>query len=92
MVMETDLIDDERGVNVDVPLRNTNNEVVKSFKCSQCNYVSSHTAILRTHLKMHSGEKFNNCNQCDFASSYASALRTHLKNTQWRKVKQMQPM
>ena len=34
---------------------------------------------LRTHFKIHSGEKSNKCNQCDFASSYASALRTHLK-------------
>ena len=81
-VMGQDLIDDdfsESGVNVDVPLRNTNNEVVKSNKCNQCNYASSHAGHFRTHLKTHSGEKSNKCNQCDFASSQAGNLRKHLK-------------
>ena len=55
---------------------------------------------------MHSGEKSSKCNQCDFASSQASDLRRRLKthsggcrqfketfeNTQWRKVKHMQPV
>ena len=55
---------------------------------------------------MHSGEKSSKCNQCDFVSSQASDLRRRLKthsggcrqfkeafeNTQWRKVKQMQPV
>ena len=57
-------------------------------------------------LEMHSGEKSSKCNQCDFASSQASDLRRRLKthsggcrqfkeafeNTQWRKVKHMQPV
>ena len=62
VVMDQDLVDYdfcESGVNVDVPLRNTNNEVVKSYKCNQCNYASSHAGNLRTHLKIHSGEKRN---------------------------------
>ena len=33
---------------------------------------------LRTHLKMHSGEKPNKCNQCDYASSRVGDLRAHL--------------
>ena len=80
-VMGQNLIDDfcESGVNVDVPLRNTNNEVVKSNKCNQCNYASSQAGNLRTHLKIHSGEKSYKCNQCDYASSRAGNLRTHLK-------------
>ena len=55
---------------------------------------------------MHSGEKSSKCLQCDFASSQASDLRRRLKthsggcrqfketfeNTQWRKVKHMQPV
>ena len=80
--MDQDLIDDgfsESVVNVDVPWRNTNNEVVKSNKCNQCNFVSSHARDLRTHLKRHSGEKSNKCNQCGYASSRAGDLRTHLK-------------
>ena len=55
-VMGQDLVDDdfnESGMNEDVPLRNTNNEEVKSNKCNQCNFASSNTG----HLKMLSGEK-----------------------------------
>ena len=92
--MDQDLIDDdlsESGVNVDVPLRNTNNEREKSNKCNQCDYASSSPGNLRSHLITHSGEKSNKCNQCDYASIQAGDLRTHLK-THGRKFKQMQPM
>ena len=64
--MDQDLIADdlcESGVNVDVPLRNTNNEREKSNKCNQCDYASSQAGDLKRHLKMHSGEKTNKCNQ-----------------------------
>ena len=80
--MDQDLIDDdfsESGVNADVPLRNANNEVIKSNKCNQCNYASSQAGNLRVHLKTHSGEKPNKCTQCDFAFSRADVLRTHMK-------------
>ena len=63
----------------------------KSNKCNQCDYAAVSISNLRTHLKRHSGEKSNKCNLCDYASSEAGKLRTHLK-TQWRKVKQMQPV
>ena len=52
---------------------------IKSHKCNHCNYASSHASTLRTHLKIHSGEKSNKCNQCDYTSSRADVLRTHLK-------------
>ena len=51
----------------------------KLSKCNQCNYASNHAGNLRTHLKMHIGEKSNKCNQCDYASSYANHLKIHLK-------------
>ena len=69
----------ESGVNVDTPLRNTNNVAEKSNKCNQCDYASSVKSNLKTHLKMHSGEKSNKCNQCEYASSVKSSLRIHLK-------------
>ena len=60
-------------------LKKTTGIVVKSNKCNQCDYASSHAGHLKTHLKTHSGEKSNKCNQCDYASSHAHHLRTHLK-------------
>ena len=66
-IMGQDLTDDD------------NVNVVKSNKCNQCNYASSHAGHLRTHLKTHSGEKPNKCNQCDFACSDPSSLSQHLK-------------
>ena len=83
-----DLMDDdfsECGINVDVPLRNTNDEGEKSNKCNQCDFTSFWAGNLRTHLKTHSGEKSNKCKQFDYVSSRKG-------NTQWRKTKQMQPM
>ena len=82
VVMDQNLVDDnfsESGVNEDVPLRNTNNEGEKSYKCKQCKYTSSVKSNLSRHLKTHSGEKSNKCDQCDFASSRADVLRAHLK-------------
>ena len=63
----------------------------KRNKCNQCDYVSSQAGKLRRHLQMHSREKSHKCNQCDYASFHAGDFRRHLK-TQWRKVKQMQPI
>ena len=73
----------------------------KLNKCNQCDYASSRADVLRTLLKAHNGEKSNKCNQCDFAPSLRTRLKTHsggcrrfeeAENTQWRKVKQMQPV
>ena len=50
-----------KDANVKIPKKNA----IKSYKCNQCDYASSHTGHLRTHLKTHSGEKLNKCNQCD---------------------------
>ena len=55
-------------------LKKNADSLKKSHECNQCDYASSHTGHLRTHLKTHNGEKSNKCNQCDFASSN---LKTH---------------
>ena len=55
------------------------NEIIKTKKCNQCDYESSHTGHMRTHLKMHSGEKSNKCNQCDYSSSETDNLKIHLE-------------
>ena len=67
-----------KGENLKV-LKKTTDNVIKSNKCNQCDYASSHTGHLRRHLKTHSGEKSNKCNLCDSASSQAGHLRTPLK-------------
>ena len=82
----------ESRVNVDIPLRKTNDKGDESNKCNQCDYISSLKGNLKRHLKAHSGEKSNKCNQCDFASFQAGHLRTHLKAHSGEKSKKMQPM
>ena len=67
-----------KEANVEMVQKRTD-KVVKSNKCNQCEYASSRADHLRTHLKIHSGEKSNKCNQCDFASSQAGNLKTHMK-------------
>ena len=58
----------------------------KPNKCNQCNFVSSRTDKLSTHLKTHSGEKPNKCKQCNYASSRTDMLRTHLKTHSGEKL------
>ena len=49
-----------KGAHVKIPKKTSDN--VKSNKCNQCDYASSHAFTLRTLLKTHSGEKSNKCN------------------------------
>ena len=60
-------------------MKKTTDNAIKSYKCNQCDYASSHMGHLRAHLKMHSGEKSNQCNQCDYACSQTGTLRTHMQ-------------
>ena len=53
---------------------------LKMQKCNQCEYSSKNSSHLRTHIKMHSGEKSYKCYQCDYATAYATDLRKHMKN------------
>ena len=70
---------DLKGANVKILKKNTDNVIIKSHKCNQCDYASSRAGNLRTHLKTHSGEKPNKCTQCDYVSFEAGTLRTHIK-------------
>ena len=47
-------------------------------KCNLCDFALYEVGQLRTHLKIHSGEKPHKCNQCDNASAKAVHLRRHL--------------
>ena len=54
-------------------------ESPKIYKCNQCDYASDSASSVKSHLKIHTGDKSHKCNQCDYASYQASVLRTHLK-------------
>ena len=54
---------------------------------NKCKYASSRDGNLRTHLKIHSGEKSNKCNQCDYACSDPSALGSHMKTHSGEKLR-----
>ena len=71
-------------------LEKMTNNVIKSNKCNQCDYASSQSGHLMTHLKTHSEEESNKCNQSDYASSQAGHLRSRLKIYSEKKSKQMQ--
>ena len=53
----------EADVNIETPSVTKTGQFRKPNKCSQCEYVSSNTSHLRSHLKTHTGEKSNKCNQ-----------------------------
>ena len=64
--------------NAKVQIKMASNDINPN-KCSQCEYTSSHTGHLRTHLKMHSVYKLKRCNICNYASYLTGNLRAHLK-------------
>ena len=86
VIAQTVVTDQSSGnYNKSMDLMDSMNMKVKSNKCSQCDYATSHTGSLKTHMKIHIVDKSNKCSLCDFASSQAVDLRKHLK-THWRKV------
>ena len=48
-------------------------------KCNLCDFSSGQAGYLRTHMKIHYGEKSYKCEHCDFASVWADNLKNHLK-------------
>ena len=67
-----------KDANIKSPQKKTDN-VTKSNKCNQCDFVCVDPRSLSRHLKTHSWGKSNKCNQCDYASSRAGNSRTHFK-------------
>ena len=49
------------------------------FKCSLCNFSSSHKRSLEVHHIIHTGETPYTCEQCSYASNQRGNLRSHMK-------------
>ena len=62
LAMEQNL-DDDNSMQKNVSERDANVQRDKSNKCNLCGYASFRAGHLKTHLKMHSGEKSNKCIQ-----------------------------
>ena len=44
-----------------------------------CDYATYRADNLKTHMKIHNGEKSHKCTQCDYACDQAGNLKTHMK-------------
>ena len=52
----------------------------KSFPCGKCDYVTTHSSNLKTHIhSKHEGVKYS-CNRCKYAATEPSSLKKHIKN------------
>ncbi|XP_028968938.1 zinc finger protein 513-like [Galendromus occidentalis] len=49
------------------------------YRCDQCDYTTSWPSWLKTHMRVHTGERPFKCNVCDYTSSQSSNLQQHLK-------------
>jgi hypothetical protein len=53
---------------------------IKDMKCSQCEYVTYHSAALSRHIKgVHDKIKDKKCSQCEYVTSYTELLARHRK-------------
>lgn len=48
-------------------------------RCGQCEYTTSWPSWLKTHMRVHTGERPFKCTVCDYTSSQSSNLQQHLK-------------
>ena len=67
--MEMEETFENENLNLKDSIVKKENIAIKSNKCNQCDYVSSHAGHVREHFRTHGGEKTNKCNQCDYATS-----------------------
>ena len=56
----------------------------KPFECFQCEYATSNSSHLKTHVKIHSREMWNRCNQCEYACRQAFTLRDPQWGCTWK--------
>ena len=51
----------------------------KSFKCRLCLKLFTRMSGLRTHIRMHTGQRPYKCDQCSFAFTTSRALKMHIR-------------
>lgn len=49
------------------------------FKCSECDFISTHQSTMITHTRRHTGEKPFPCPHCDYRSTTSSNVFRHMR-------------
>ena len=87
--MEQTCQNDDFGLKAEEILKKKIDNAIKSNKCNQCDYASSHAGDVRKHMKIHSGEKSRKMQPIWLCLFLGRRFEETFENAQWREVTQM---